>query len=119
MKINTKKYACFFCGKRDVKLWRPEISSVPLICAKCAEQRQIPSSLPRWEIDENGLIPLHNELGSEKEISGMTDELLVSLIEDGKTIYTPAIPTDEEGVYWADTSDSEETYDWWKNLPTR
>lgn len=52
-------YECSICGTRGVKLWRPYMSSSPLICANCAEKRQSARTynpIERWEknISPNG-----------------------------------------------------------------
>ena len=81
MKIKKDNYVCSVCGKRNVKLWRPFSNVAPLICAECAEERQTPImyeeviwkkkntggykveltgkkiKMPKWKVDENGLVP--------------------------------------------------------------
>ncbi len=37
-----ESYVCAICGTTKVKLWRPYMDTEPLICAKCAEERQAP-----------------------------------------------------------------------------
>lgn len=37
-----ESYVCAICGATHVKLWRPYMDTKPLICAKCAEERQSP-----------------------------------------------------------------------------
>ena len=47
MRNYEKNYSCSFCGKSGVKLWRPPMNVMPLVCASCAELWQaIPTPNP-------------------------------------------------------------------------
>lgn len=147
MKIRTDNYVCSICGKRNVKLWRPYMGTVPLICAECAEKRQTPReyeekiwhqedngwyigiftgkklSLPKWKVDEKGKVPSYYGPGPAGQPARMTDQLIVDL-SDVSTAYSrgvsmvPACP-DEDGKFWGYTSVPEEVCEWWDELPTR
>lgn len=148
MKIKTDNYECSICRKRNVKLWRPSVDSVPLICAECAEERQSPRRyrekvwfkvgeghfspkytgkkipLPEWEVNEEGKIPTDVGPVPEGEPLPMTNELLVDIsgvspiYSSGRTPMVPACP-DEEGDFLCHTSMPEKNYKWWEELPTR
>jgi|LSQX01.3.fsa_nt_gb hypothetical protein len=53
---NISKYQCSVCEAFGVKLWRPHKDNMlraPLICAECAEKRQIPRTyhvVKKWEV---------------------------------------------------------------------
>ena len=72
---------CSFCGKDGVKLWQGRVHESVLVCASCAEKRQLKKQvfeykwveedggykgtptgekkvLPPWKIDENGEVEL-------------------------------------------------------------
>ena len=97
-----KVYKCSICSRQNVKLWRPYMGTEPLICAKCAEERQTTE-----EYDEC-----------------MTNQLKIDLkdVSDpeyaGVTTMVPAVP-DENGDFWAYTSVSEDGFKWWEELPTK
>lgn len=145
LKINTEKYLCSFCGTRNVKLWRPYMESFPLICAKCAEERQSPRKykekiwsevakgcfsgkftgrklpLPNWEVNEKGKIPTDIGPLPKGTSLDMTDKLLVDIsttFSSGSTSMIPACP-DEFGFFWWYTCIPKETRKWWEKLPTR
>ena len=120
--------------------------SEPLICAVCAEDRQLPQEckagiwvkrgksyikeptgrkflLPLWRIDKSGKIPTFNGPGYDGSVI-MTDQLYISLEDipdscrnDGISVI-PAVP-DEDGNFWGYTSVPQEFCELWKNLPTR
>lgn len=145
--INMKVYACAICGKEHVKLWRPYMSTEPLICATCAEERQSPREynectweeksdlyigtptgkklpLAKWEVNEKGKIPSYHGPGPEVLPMRMTDQLIVNLKDvsksysSGESILIPAVP-DENGDFWGYTSVPKERCNWWEELPTR
>ena len=100
-------YKCSFCGRNNVKLWRPYGDLEPLICAKCAEKYQSPLEyeecewkkvgneyigkptgrilpLPKWEVNKQGKIPSYfpPQLGPTAIFSTeMTNRLLVDISE--------------------------------------
>lgn len=144
-----KDYKCCVCGKKHVKLWRPYGDDAPLICAECAEKRQTPQEyeecswkkdkgkesytgtytgrilpLPKWRVNEKGLIPINRDPGPIGMPKAMTDQLIVNLSGisssytlDGTTLI-PASPTNN-GEFWSYTCIPEEVSKWWENLPTR
>lgn len=145
MKFN---YSCACCGRKNVKLWRPYGYSSPLICAACAEKKQSVRkckevvwkkdgdrlngehtgkiiTLPKWEVDRDGLIPANIDLGPDGMPVLYTDQLVVNL-QDVSDEYTsnshtsviPAVP-DEDGNFWCYTTVPEDKVAWWKNLPTK
>ena len=134
-------YICSKCKRKRVKLWRPEGSSKPLICAICAEKMQVRREydevypygfdeqsyspkrtgrrieMPLWYVDKDGLIPssLIFAPGPDGKFP-MVDALRV----DGKGYYStmyPAIP-DDDGMYWCYGRLPEDGCDWWRKLPT-
>lgn len=139
-----KAYECFFCGRKDVKLWRPYGNDEPLICANCAEGHQSPRKddeciwekhdgyyrgkptgrklpLPKWEVNEKGCIPAYGPQPEGLPIP-MTEQLLIDLDCDlmkGKEItVVPAVPN-EEGLFWGYTAVPKEGCEWWEKLPTK
>lgn len=131
------KYVCSFCGKKNVKLWRPYNCCNPLICASCAEERQNPRKyneltwdktpdgyigkptrrkLPmgKWVVNEKGQIPswVHG-LGPNGKPYVFTDQLDV----EGYGSMMPAVP-DKDGSFWEYTFVPEERAKWWEDLPT-
>ena len=141
-------YSCSYCGRKNVKLWRPYGYSSPLICATCAEKKQSVRkckevvwkndgdrltgkdtgkiiTLPKWEVDRDGLIPANIDLGPDGMPVLYTDQLVVNL-QDVSDEYTsnshtsviPAVP-DEDGNFWCYTTVPEDKVAWWKNLPTK
>ena len=140
-----KPYECSVCGRQNVKLWRPYMDTTPLICAKCAEERQSPQEydelnwkrvgdtyigdptgkklpLPKWKVNKKGQVPSYNGPGSEGLDMEMTDQLIVNLSDiskaysSGETDMIPAVP-DEDGEFWGYTSVPEDGYKWWEELP--
>lgn len=140
-------YQCSICKRQNVKLWRPYMGNEPLVCAICAEERQIPHEydecvwkkeddvyvgkptgrklpLPRWEVNEEGKIPSIDGPGPEGLPMSMTDQLIVNLEDvspsysSGHTNLIPAVP-DEDGIFWGYTSVPEDRCKWWNELPTR
>lgn len=145
--MNNNNCVCSICGRKGVKLWRPYMSTRPLICAECAEKRQVPRecdkviwrkengqhvgkvtdekiSLPKWKVDKKGKIPSAFGPGPKGEPESMTDQLLIDLSRDfksyssGRTSMVPACP-DEDGDFWGYTSVPDEVCKWWSELPTR
>ena len=133
-------YICSKCKRKRVKLWRPEGSSTPLICAACAEKIQVRREYdeiypygfegqsyqpkrtgrrieaPLWYVDKDGLIPLLRFTPGPDGKFPMTDKLEV----DGKGYYRaiyPAIP-DDDGKYWCYEKLPEDGCAWWRKLPT-
>ena len=148
MIIKTDDYICYFCGKQNVKLWRPHMETFPLICAECAENRQTPCEyeevvwkkegngryigeftgrripIPKWKVDENGEIPSYDGPGPEGEPMQMTDQPIVDLSDVLNTYLSnsssmiPAFP-DGNGNYLDYKSVPEELFKWWRKLPTK
>ena len=148
MKISTDNYVCSVCGRRDVKLWRPYGDTYPLICAECAEKMQahyeydeviwfpdgekgykgrftgntIP--LPKWTVDDDGLVPSYEGPGPEGVPERKTDQLIVDLssvsevYKSGQTCMIPAAPVGNNS-FWGYMSVPEEVCKWWKELPTK
>ena len=136
-----KPYRCAICGREGIKLWRPYLDSEPLVCAKCAEERQAPRLseevewrkegredvahltgkyylLPPWSVDEKGKIPSRYRFLSLTDILCVDLNGVSSIYTSGETDMIPAIP-DEEGYFWGYTSRPEEKCKWWENLPTK
>ena len=142
-----KNYACSVCGKEHVKLWRPYMNTEPLICATCAEERQSPRTyfecnwgkqgntyigtltskklpLPKWQVNEDGLVPSHHGPGPDGLPMQMTDQLIVDLTDvsksfsSGETTMIPAVP-DENGDFWGYTSTPHDCRILWEKLPTK
>ena len=127
MKIKTDNYVCSICGKRKVKLWRPYMDTGPLVCAECAEKRQVPQEyeeviwkresgdcyigkttgkkipLSKWKVDEKGCVPSYDGPGPKGKKPITTDQLIVNLTDvskvytSGNTNMIPACP-DEDGT---------------------
>ena len=142
-----KVYKCFICGRQNVKLWRPYMGTEPLICAKCAEERQTTEeydeciwkkvgngyvgthtgkklSLPKWKVDNKGKIPSYDGPGPDNLPVAMTDQLMIDLKDVSDPEYAgvitmiPAVP-DENGDFWGYTSVPEDGCTWWEELPTK
>lgn len=142
-----KDYVCSICGRKGVKLWRPYMSTGPLICATCGEKLQAPRecdkviwrkekgqhvgkitdekmSLPKWKVDEKGKIPSAFGPGPKGEPEPMTEQLELDLStvsrchSSGRTSMVPACPADERS-FWGYTAVPEEVCKWWEELPTR
>lgn len=141
-----KAYECSVCGRQNIKLYRPYMGTEPLICAKCAEERQAPREydehtwkksgkfyvgkptgrklpLPKWKVDEKGKIPSYDGPGPEEMPPHMTDHLIINLSDvseaysSGEAEMIPAVP-DEDGEFWGYTSVPEDRCKWWEELPT-
>ncbi len=117
-------YRCSICGKTDVKLWRLHLYTEPLICATCAEKRQIPVSRTskNWLINDSGKIFLR--FGPSSENSNlMTYKLLIDLkdyFNEKESVVVdliPAIP-DNDGDFFGYSSSTTQVPAWWENLPT-
>lgn len=142
-----KDYVCSICGRKGIKLWRPYMGTGPLICAECAEKRQVPRecnkvvwgkekgqyvgkstdekiSLPRWKVNEKGKIPSAFGPGPKGEPEVMTDQLQLDLSKvsksysSGRTSMVPACPADDRS-FWGYTAVPDEVCKWWAELPTR
>ena len=140
-----KPYVCSICRRSNVKLWRPYMDTDPLVCARCAEERQTPREydectwekaddlyigtptgkkipLPKWEVDDEGIIPSDDgpRPGNLPELK--TDQLIIDLngeseaYASGETTMIPAIP-DADGEFWGYTSVPEDSFKWWEELP--
>lgn len=99
-------YECSVCGKENVKLWRPYGDNAPLICARCAEERQTPMMydehiweekiidgkkckvgiptgkklpLKRWMVDAKGNIPSYEGPGPDGTPTRIVKHLIVNL----------------------------------------
>ena len=123
------------------------MNTTPLICAKCAEERQIfieyaeinwekrgdmyigkPTGkklpLPKWKVDDNGRVPSYEGPGHEDWPMRMTNHLLIDLRDVskeysyGETDMIPAIPA-KNGEFWSYESCPEVAYIRWENLPTK
>lgn len=99
------EYQCSICGKENVKLWRPYGNNEPLVCARCAEERQslvmydevvweknfngkkqaigtlTGKKLPlkRWMVDTKGNVPSYEGPGPDGTHTGITKNLIVDL----------------------------------------
>ena len=140
-------YKCFICGREKVKLWRPYMDTEPLICAKCAEERQSSReyqeciyeksgdiyvgrytgkwlALPKWTVDEKGKVPSYDGPGPEATLPQLTVQFIVNLngvsesYSSGETVLIPAIPN-EDGEFWGYTSVPEDDCKKWEDLPTK
>ena len=103
-----KGYKCSICGAQNVKLWRPEWQARPLICAECAEERQILKGDAKWQIDEEG-----NFLSESGE---KTDKLSIEL-HSKETLLIPAIPCGKNR-FWGYKALTSQRRESWKRLPT-
>lgn len=142
---NMKVYACAICGNKHVKLWRPSTDTKPLICASCAEKRQVPIEydectwekksdhyfgtptgrklpLAKWIVNEKGTIPSCHGPGPKGLPIEMTYQLIVNLKDvsktysSGETTMIPAVP-DGNGDFYTSVPDI--PFKWWEELPTR
>lgn len=140
-------YECCVCGRQNVKLWRPYMGTEPLICAKCAEERQAPQEydeyiwekkdnmyvgkytgrqlpLPKWEVNDKGKVPSNFGPVPECLSVEMTTQLIISLKDvseaysSSETVMVPAVPN-ENGIFLGDASIPEELCKWWEELPTK
>ena len=136
--IRTEKinYQCDFCGRNDVKLWKPYSLAEPLICAECAEQRQSKvtyvvrdennnaqskSILPSWMVDDKGKVGSYNGTipGREPE---KVDNLIIDMRDVGGSYRQnmfPAVVDSENVVFYEYHSIPKEAYQKWEELPTR
>lgn len=125
-----KPYKCSICGRTGVRLWHT-MRMENLICAVCAEQRQVPldylsapdkaSSRPRWTIADDGTIPSYTSSCPDAR-----DYILVVDIRDvstygssGHTNVFPATDIDEKGEFCFLDEDIPDGYDRWLSLPVR
>lgn len=127
-KIN---YQCDFCGRSDVKLWKPYSLEEPLICAECAERRQSKlnyvvrdennkaqgkSILPSWTVDNKGKVSAYN--GTSEKV----DNLIIDMKDVGgsfrQTVF-PAVVDNENTVFYEYHSIPKDAYQKWEELPTR
>ena len=125
-----KPYRCSLCGRTGVKLWHTERME-NLICAVCAEQRQVPlgfleepertTNRPRWTVAEDGTIPSYTSDDPDAR-----DYILIVDISDvsaygtsGHTSVFPATDIDEKGMYCFPDKDIPDGYDRWLSLPVR
>lgn len=144
----SRDYVCSICGKKNVKLWRPYMCTAPLVCAECAEKRQTIMEckdgtwvkdgnyyikeenrklikLPKWKIDDKGLIPSRFGPGPDGLPESMTDQLIIDLSDLQGVNFTnevsmvPASPTEDGSGFYGYTSVPENICKWWENLPTR
>ncbi len=128
-------YCCSLCKAEGVKLWGFEGNSGTfLICASCAERRQVqqfyhkhiwikkgertyfgvPSvrkfPMPRWEVNRKGRIPTNTGFGPDGEPFSYTDVLLINVHDICSELTEveafPEFPEDK-------------TFNEWRNLPTR
>ena len=144
--MGRKIYKCWICKKEGVKLWRPYMDTEPLICAKCAEERQTEREyeekswskqgeifvgtptgkmhqLPKWEVNGKGKIPTGEGLvpdGTESE--NTTNMLEIKFLPNDRVYYTyrvsmvPALP-DGKGDYISYLAMPPEEYKKWEELP--
>lgn len=143
---DVKNYKCTACGKENVKLWRPWGYSGPLLCAECAESRQIPRecqelkwelknnlwvgsytgktiTMDKWHIDEKGFIPTTLSVPNKALPSAKTNKLIIDISDidpsfgSGKVSFVPAVFDDDGSCFRIPLPST--NYNWWKNLPTR
>lgn len=136
-------YVCSFCGKGDVKLWRPKELSSPLICACCAEKRQTKLSykelkweklrnsayhgtptgrtlpLKAWKVDADGCVPSYNGPGPKGVPTCRTTDLIVSFEIEGKLTQVTLVPAIDSGNGTFYVSIPRPMLNWWKRIPTR
>lgn len=118
--MNNEKYICSFCGRKEVKLWRPMNKNSPLICAVCAEKRQTPLKCDQWKVDEDGRVPSYDTVSEVTEKDEKVYYLIVDLKESSETILLPAIPNTNKNGEWCVLGDvPDKEWKWWKNLPTK
>ncbi len=98
LQILTMDYSCKTCGANSCKLWRPYGYSNPLQCCICVAKEE---NVDINTLDENGMVV--NSWGNRTDQIGG---------------YMPAIPCEEEGVYWSYTCVPEDKVEWWRKLDT-
>lgn len=143
-----ENYRCTVCNRTGVKLWRPYGDSEPLICASCAEKRQVSMTykettwvkegttyigtptgkeleLPKWTVDEFGEVPSYKGPPPVGASTRKTDQLIVDLkdvsecYQSGNTTMIPAVPYDnEKDSFYTYLSVPEKLVKWWVSLPT-
>ena len=117
-------YECSFCKATNVKLWRPFGYAAPLICAKCAEQKQSPykSQLeqeerilprPRWFVSDSGFIKSYHDK------TQLSHRLIVDLDDSRKFMdMIPAVPANN-GEFWGYIPVPQEELEKWEQLPNQ
>lgn len=147
MKVKTENYFCTICGRKNVKLWRPYKDVTPLICAECAEKRQVkieydeqiyekkngnyigkPTgkkiTLKKWKVDKKGNVPSYDGPGPIESDISVTNQLIIDIsdVSDNysskNTTMIPAYP-DENCKFYGYSSCPENIQAWWEELPTR
>lgn len=144
-----ENYSCSLCGKTNVKLWRPYGHAVPLICAECAEKRQVKRTcvvyeweihgvvligtptggtieLEKWKIDDEGNIPSQfiYDPNAKKPIE-LIEKLTVYLNDltgnVGFQTSTLLVPAikDEKGNFYFSEDVPIDKKEGWRKLPTR
>lgn len=142
-----ERYVCHVCGRKYIKLWRPYAETEPLICAICAEKRQVPVSyneiiwykrdgryiktftgkkieLDEWTVDEKGTVPVYDGPGPEDSLMMRTDVLKIGISDISEvclsksTDMVPAI-LNEKGDFFKLGEITEEIKETWTNLPTK
>lgn len=119
-------YDCSICGKSGIKLWRPETSTKPLVCADCAKKLQVSRKglKIKWSRASQKK-KLQFPEGTEYDPNGnpviMIESLNANLSShdfNGTIILIPAIP-DENGIYLnRDSIYKTGQINFWKLLPT-
>jgi len=119
----NSKYVCI-CGKKKVKLWRPDSYTKPLICSKCAEKYQSISEHEKWKVNKEGKIPSYHDSKSDNKQIEMTDHLVINVghlsteYPAGDITMIPAVPC-KFFAFWVYDSIPKDLYEEWKNLPTK
>ena len=149
-----RNYVCSICGKKNVKLWRPYMDEYPLVCAECAEKRQVPIEydelswetnskkdkdcfpligkptgkkliLPKWKVNEEGLVPSYLGPDHEGKLIPITDQLIIDLSDlfssdnySGQTTMIPACPNGDN-LFYSYSSVPDDVCKWWKKLSTK
>lgn len=138
-----ENYSCSICGKTNVKLWRPYGHATHLICAECAEKRQVKRTcvvyeweqhgmvligtptgetieLEEWKIDDEGNIPSQFIYDpNEKKPIELIEKLTVYLDNlKNSTLLVPAIK-DEKGNFYFLEDVPVDKKECWRKLPTR
>ena len=146
--MGKNSYECCICKRKGIKLWRPYMGVEPLVCATCAEDRQLPreyeerkwekvgdkfigtptgktSILPRWEINAKGKIPTeYGIISGMSEEAVTTDQLQIKFKDTDEINYPceltliPAVP-DGHGEFWGYLSVPEDLCKWWEKLPNK